>query len=398
VSDWTEVELGDVLTLQRGFDLPARERIDGPVPIVSSSGVTGSHNESKVTPPGIVIGRYGSLGQVHWIETPFWPLNTSLWVKDFKGNDPRFLSYLLRTLTFDGSTASAVPGVNRNHLHTLAVRRPPVSAQRRIAAVLCAFDELIEINERRIELLEDLARLLYREWFVRFRFPGHEDLELVESELGRIPRGWAVVSVSDACTSVLDGDWIETKDQGGNAYRLLQVSNIGVGAFRETGHFRHITEETYERLRCTSVEVGDILVSRMPDPIGRAWLVDDLSERAITAVDVAILRPASSENGVYLNYWLNAPETLAHAEAVATGTTRKRVSRSVLAKVQFVMPSRTCVEHFARMVKPLRDQRTALIRAQASLAATRDLLLPRLVTGRLVISDIDLGDLSPADA
>jgi type I restriction enzyme, S subunit len=92
VSEWADAELGDLLTLQRGFDLPACERIDGPVPIVSSSGVTGSHNDPKVNPPGIVIGRYGSLGQVHWVEKPFWPLNTSLWVKDFKGNDPRFLS------------------------------------------------------------------------------------------------------------------------------------------------------------------------------------------------------------------------------------------------------------------------------------------------------------------
>ncbi|MDX6514131.1 MAG: type restriction enzyme subunit, partial [Gaiellaceae bacterium] len=116
MSEWEEVELGDVLTLQRGFDLPARERVDGPFPIVSSAGVTGRHATFKVRPPGVVIGRYGSLGSVHWVDEPFWPLNTSLWVKDFKGNDPRFISYLLKTVTFDGSTASAVPGVNRNHL------------------------------------------------------------------------------------------------------------------------------------------------------------------------------------------------------------------------------------------------------------------------------------------
>ncbi|MBA2381727.1 MAG: restriction endonuclease subunit S, partial [Chloroflexi bacterium] len=163
-----------MLTLQRGFDLPGRDRLDGPFPIVSSSGVTGWHSVAKADPPGVVIGRYGSLGSVHWVTEPYWPLNTALWVKDFKGNDPRFVSYLLKTITVDGSTASAVPGVNRNHLHRLPVAVPSVKSQEVIARVLAAFDELIEINERRIELLEDLARSLYREWFVRFRFPGHE--------------------------------------------------------------------------------------------------------------------------------------------------------------------------------------------------------------------------------
>jgi type I restriction enzyme S subunit len=110
VSDWREVPLGDVLTLQRGFDLPARDRVEGPFPIISSSGVTGRHAVAKVDPPGVVIGRYGSLGSVHGVTEPYWPLNTSLWVKDCKGNDPRVVSYLLRTLKFDGSTASAVPG------------------------------------------------------------------------------------------------------------------------------------------------------------------------------------------------------------------------------------------------------------------------------------------------
>jgi type I restriction enzyme S subunit len=80
MSDWRDVSLGDVLTLQRGFDLPARDRLDGPFPIVSSSGVTGRHAIAKVDPPGVVIGRYGSLGSVHWVTEPFWPQNTSLWV------------------------------------------------------------------------------------------------------------------------------------------------------------------------------------------------------------------------------------------------------------------------------------------------------------------------------
>ncbi len=143
MNEWTDVTLGDVLTLQRGFDLPSSRRTDGVYPIVSSAGITGTHDQYKAEAPGVVIGRYGSLGSVHWVNEPYWPHNTALWVKHFKGNDPRFISYLLRTVTADGSTASAVPGVNRNHLHLLPVRRPPFTIQRRIAAALAAFDKSV---------------------------------------------------------------------------------------------------------------------------------------------------------------------------------------------------------------------------------------------------------------
>ena len=115
---WRECLLGDVLTLQRGFDLPNRHRRDGTVPIVSSSGITGFHSEARVIGPGVITGRYGTLGEVFYVDREFWPLNTTLYVRDFKGNDPLFLSYFLRTLDLSSqNTAGAVPGLNRKALH-----------------------------------------------------------------------------------------------------------------------------------------------------------------------------------------------------------------------------------------------------------------------------------------
>ena len=187
--------LGDVLTLQRGFDITKKQQVPGPVPVVSSSGIGSFHNEHKVPGPGVVIGRKGSLGTVYYLDEPFWPHDTTLWVKDFKGNDPRFCSLLLKTLRLEQFDAgSSNPTLNRNHVHKLSVRCPDLATQRRIAAVTAAFDELIEINERRIELLEDLARSLYREWFVQLRFPGHGE----SLETGRVPQKWQVLPASTA--------------------------------------------------------------------------------------------------------------------------------------------------------------------------------------------------------
>src|SRR5260370_41626837 len=131
---WKDCQLGDIITLQRGFDLPIQDRKPGNVLIVSSSGITGTYSEAKVTSPGVVTGRYGTIGQVFYIKQDFWPLNTTLFVKDFKGNDPLFISYLLHTIDFEShNDKSSVPVVNRNHLHMVKVSVPMASEHRIIA-------------------------------------------------------------------------------------------------------------------------------------------------------------------------------------------------------------------------------------------------------------------------
>jgi type I restriction enzyme M protein len=178
----------EFVTLQRGFDLPRTEMRDGPFPVVGSTSIIGYHDKFKVNPPGVVTGRSGSLGTVQFLRERYWPHNTSLWVKDFKENDPRFVYYQLQDLDFARFNAGAgVPTLNRNHLDTLEVDVPPLPVQRRIAGTLSAYDELIENSQRRIRILEAIARALYREWFAHFRFPGHEKVPLVGSPLGEIP-------------------------------------------------------------------------------------------------------------------------------------------------------------------------------------------------------------------
>ena len=197
--DWKDCLLGDAVTLKRGYDLTMSDRKDGPYPVITSSGFSGFHNEAKVKGPGVVTGRYGTLGEVHYVETDFWPHNTALYVRDFKGNHPKFISYFLDGLHFNTqNAAAAVPGVNRNFLHMIPVRVPPLPLQRRIAVILSAYDDLIENNTRRIQILERMAQAIYREWFVNLRFPGHAKAKTIAPPLGKIPHCWKVVSVPEA--------------------------------------------------------------------------------------------------------------------------------------------------------------------------------------------------------
>jgi type I restriction enzyme S subunit len=151
---------------------------------------------------------------------------------------------------------------------------------------------------------------------------------------------WRAPRMSRHCQFVRDGDWIESKDQGGADYRLLQISNIGVGQFVETGNFRWITDETFRRLNCTEVLIGDVLVARMPDPTGRSWYVSELPWRAVTAVDVAIIRTKKEElDPRFLAYFLNSPACLGLVHSLTTGTTRMRIRRSDIERLQVPLPS-----------------------------------------------------------
>ena len=149
---WDVVRLDDVLVLQRGFDLPKQDRTDGPFPIISATGGSATHHECRVKGPGVVTGRSGSLGTVTYVESDFWPLNTTLWIKKFVVGSPLFSFYLLNTIDLAGfNSGAAVPTLNRNDVHGLPVLRPTPD-------VLAQFDEVAPPMmklKRRLELMSE---------------------------------------------------------------------------------------------------------------------------------------------------------------------------------------------------------------------------------------------------
>ncbi len=175
--EWQAVALGKVVTLQRGYDLPHRERRPGSIPIVTSCGVGATHAESRVSGPGVVTGRYGTIGEVFFIEQDYWPLNTTLFAKDFHDNDPRFVYYLLRTIDFHShSGKSGVPGVNRNDLHGLEVLCPPLAEQRAIAGALRDVDALLSALTRLIAKKRDLKQAAMQQLLTgQTRLPGFSE-------------------------------------------------------------------------------------------------------------------------------------------------------------------------------------------------------------------------------
>ena len=391
--EWRSCKLGDVITLKRGYDLPNHERKPGPFPVVSSSGVTDHHAEAKVTGPGVVTGRYGTLGQVFLIVGDFWPLNTSLYVNDFKGNDPRFVSYLLRTLNFaTQNAAGAVPGVNRNHLHAMNVSVPDLPEQRRIAGILSAYDDLIENCERRIRVLEEMARALYREWFVLFRYPGHEKTPLVDSALGRIPRGWRcsdVASVSDGPEGVQTGPFgsqLHQEEYAREGIPLVMPKDLR--GFRiDEGDIARVPEEVADRVSRHRMKVGDIVYGRRGD-IGRRAFVMEHQVGTICGTGCLRIRPNSrAVDGWYLFNYLGQENVVTLISGRAQGVTMPNLNTKLLATVPIIVPPRALQDEFAARTFQLAVQRERLFAMMRNLAQTRDLLLPRLLSGQLSIED-----------
>lgn len=159
--EWEEGNLEDLLMLQRGFDLPTNKRVPGNYPVIAASGPSGTHNEFKVKGPGVTTGRSGVIGNVYYTFDDYWPLNTSLWVKDFKIATPAFAYYLLLTVDFPVfSAGSAVPTLNRNHIHTLTMKIPPKQLIEKFELIAKELLQLQKHNEKENQTLAELRDTL----------------------------------------------------------------------------------------------------------------------------------------------------------------------------------------------------------------------------------------------
>lgn len=374
---WQDCKLGDVLTLKRGHDLPEKRRVSGEVPVVSSSGITGYHNEAKAEPPGVVTGRYGTIGEVYFVYEPYWPLNTALYVVDFKGTDPKFAAYLLRnTLRNYKTEKAAVPGVDRNVLHMLKVRAPGANEQKAVVSVLCAYDDLIETNRRRIALLEEAARLLYREWFVHFRFPGHEHVKITDG----VPEGWERLPASEAFEV---NPKTPRNDEG-------IVRSVPMAALSETGMVigRGPIEE---REKSTSVRFrnGDTLLARITPCLengktGYVQMLED-GEIACGSTEFIVLRQRRvSSYYVYLTARQHDFRENAIRSMIGSSG-RQRVQPSCFDRYSVAVPPAMLAKLFDEAVGDMFDQIGNLDQQNQKLSQARDLLLPRLMNGEIAV-------------
>ena len=405
--EWSEVTLGDVLTLQRGFDLPEAKRTPGPYPVIASTGPVGTHHSAAVQGPGVVIGRSGSLGGGQFLKSDFWPLNTTLWVKDFHGNDRHFCYYLLKSLDLAHFNAgSGVPTLNRNHIHPLPVRIAPLPEQRTIAHILGTLDDKIELNRRMNETLEAMARALFKDWFVDFgpvraKMAGREPYlppdvwalfpdRLAPSELGDIPAGWEVRAFATLLDDVIGGDWgRDTPDVAHTepvsiirGTDLPSISNGGSGSVP----LRYTTTKKAAR---RMLKDGDIIIEvsggSPTQATGRSTIIthDVLRRFPGTVVCASFcrrFRPHGWREGLlaarHLDF-LHSIDKMWEYQLQSTGIANFQTKR-FLQDERIVWPGDDLMDRFVGIIEPI--VRLAARNESLTLAEQRDSLLPKLVS------------------
>jgi type I restriction enzyme S subunit len=396
--EWIDTTIGEQATLQRGIDITKTEQRLGCVPVISSGGVSSYHDTAGVPGPGVILGRKGVVGSVYYVESDYWPHDTTLWVKDFHGNHPRFVYYFFRWIApriARMDVGSANPTLNRNHVHPIEIRWPPnAEEQRAIAHILGTLDDKIELNRRMSETLEAMAGTLFKSWFVDFdpvrakaegrdpRLPGRlADLfpaSLVDSELGEIPEAWAVGRFSDVVEQLRESEApLATPDD-----RFLHFS---IPAFDEGQSPRIELGESIKSQK-SLVPPGVVLLSKLNPEIERVWLVDvQAGDRAVCSTEFLVLRPRQPFGRSYTYCLARSPVLRRELEGLVTGTSKshQRAQPGSILGMLAIRPPPDLVRAFEHPAESFLARSLECRREAQTLAALRDGLLPRLISGEL---------------
>lgn len=378
-----DLRLDDLITLQRGFDITVKEQKSGTVPVISSGGISSYHNEFKVQGPGVVIGRKGTLGKVFYSPENYWPHDTSLWVKDFKGNDPKFIYYLLQVLHFEKFDAGAAnPTLNRNHIHSLKLKVPKQQYRSTIASVLSSYDELIENNNQRIKLLEEMAEEIYKEWFVRFRFPGHERVKFING----LPEGWEYKRV-DEFNSFKMSEAKLKKFNGTKTYlATADISGIDISSSGE-----QIDWENKPSRAQLVPELNSVFFARMSNTYKVLVFADAnkelIDELALTSGFLGL--KAINENALPFLFWfIKSPHFHNYKDVYANGATQVSLTNEGFHMIKLIEPSLELIEEYGKITSSFLNEILILNKKNQVLQQTRDLLLPRLISGKLSVEHL----------
>lgn len=371
---WEVKSLDNIITFQRGFDLPKTDFKVGDFPVVGSTGIIGFHNEFKVKSPCVVTGRSGTLGVFQYLNEDFWAHNTTLWVKEFQGNHPKFIYYLLQTLDFKSLNGGvAVPTLNRNVLKNVFISFPKsLETQKHIASILSNYDDLIENNLKRIKLLEETAQNIYKEWFVNFRFPNYENTEF-DAESG-LPVRWEKKTI-DAFAEVITGKTPSTANSnfyGGNIPFVKTPDMHDAPYVLSTSIY--LSNDGAESQNNKFLPKNSVMVSC----IGTAGVVALASTNCQTNQQINSVRFDEEFKAFYFYGFARGLKTLLEGLG-SNGATMVNVNKSKFEKIELIVPDSETLKRHYGLVKVIFDQILILQEQNEKLKEARDILLPRLM-------------------
>lgn len=349
-------QLRDVVELAYGKSLPERNRKEGTVPVYGSGGIGGYHSVPLVEGPGVIVGRKGTVGSVYFEKNDFFPIDTVYFVRPFiEKISLEYSYYLLKKLPLASlNSDAAVPGLNRDRAYSLPIRLPSLYQQSCIVEFLRQYDELIENNRRRIQLLEESARLLYQEWFVHLRFPGHEQVKITDG----VPEGWSKERLENLLILQRGFDLPVSKRIEGS---VPIYASTGINGFHNVAKVK-----------------GPGVVTGRSGSLGTVMYVAKNYWPLNTALWVKEFKKVSP---IFATYLLRAMKLEGYNGGAAVPT----LNRNDVHKVDVLCPESKLMNEFETQVKNIFKQVDKLKEYNEKLAQARDLLLPKLMSGELSV-------------
>ena len=379
--EWKEVRLGDILNFRRGHDLPHSAMKPGNIPVAGSNGVIGYHDTATPIKPILTIGRSGNVGKPYFYEKA-WAHNTTLYVDDFKGNDPEFLYYLCQTMPFANfGGGSAVPTLNRNHIHPLETKIPvKVEDQRRIASILSSLDRKIELNNKINADLEEMAQAIFKNWFVDFE--PFKDGKFVDSELGMIPEGWKVGCLGDMGAVVCG----KTPSKSNSNYYegdipFIKIPDMHGNVFVENSEDRLTEEGSLSQIK-KLIPPYSLMVSC----IATVGLVSINTKPSHTNQQINTVIPHNKSALFYLYQHIKNNEEFLKNMGRG-GTTTLNVNTKSFSNIRLLIPSEIALDQFHGIVEGLFKKIELNMHESRTLSLLRDTLLPRLMSGEIEVPE-----------
>lgn len=305
-------------------------------------------------------------------------------------HDPFFVYYLLSTYAEKVKSiagGAATPIVNKTNFENITVPAPPLNIQRKIATILSAYDNLIENNLRRIKILEEMAQDLYREWFVNFRFPGHQEARFVDSPLGKIPEGWRCNKLKEVCDFVNYG-FTASANYEEIGPKFLRITDI-VPDIIDWDKVPYCKVEEDEVKKYELLE-GDIVIARTGATTGYAKRLNKLHPKSIFASYLVRIRPNAIVGKYYTGVIVESNIYKEFIKQNIGGAAQPQANAKVLTSIDILMPTIDVIQAFDKILQPLVDKKELLQIKNRILRHSRDLLLPRLISGEVDVSELDI--------
>ena len=421
------ISIGEVATVRSGFAFKSRDWLDAGVSVIKignikagwvtldgcsfvSEEVAKEAAAFELCPGDVLISMTGHIGEVARVRSERRMLLNQrvgrFIVRDAARLNMEFLYYCLQEPELKASMAAhaygvAQPNISPSLIEQQTIQLPPLSVQRRIAGTLSAYDKLIENNQRRIQILETMARALYREWFVEFRFPGHENVPRVASSIGDIPEGWEVNSLESLMADYIGGGWGKETGDDKHTEPAWVIRGTDIPGARNC----QVAGVPYRfhagsNIRSRRLLTGDILFEvsggSKGQPVGRTLLVTPQLLSAFGDVPIICasfckrIRPDAAGYGSELLY-LSFVEGYTSGEieqfqVQSTGISNFKWTEYI-GKTQRAIPPEPLRVRFRELVAPLFSQIGTRGLTIQNLRRTRDLLLPRLLSGQVTLAD-----------